>query len=123
MLEFWKKIQKYVIGGGIIIACLLLLYFGLRGPSSLFFQSILDRHIEQYRIEYQAKMDAKEAENKELLKKTAELQGQLKVVQANYLKTKQELNILKKEVVNINEPKTIKEAKDRLNAMGYTVNK
>jgi predicted nuclease with TOPRIM domain len=123
MLEFWKKIQKYVIGGGIIIACLLLLYFGLRGPSSLFFQSILDRHIEQYRIEYQAKMDAKEAENKELLKKTAELQGQLKVVQANYLKTKQELNTLKKEVVNINEPKTIKEAKDRLNAMGYTVNK
>ena len=123
MLEFWKKIQKYVIGGGIIIACLLLLYFGLRGPSSLFFQSILDRHIEQYRIEYQAKMDAKEAENKELLKKTAELQGQLKVVQANYLKTKQELNTLKKEVVNINEPKTIKEAKDRLNTMGYTVNK
>jgi len=123
MLEFWKKIQKYVIGGGIIIACLLLLYFGLRGPSSLFFQSILDRHIEQYRIEYQAKMDAKEAENNELLKKTAELQGQLKVVQANYLKTKQELNTLKKEVVNINEPKTIKEAKDRLNAMGYTVNK
>jgi len=123
MLEFWKKIQKYVIGGCVIIACLLLLYFGLRGPSSLFFQSILDRHIEQYRIEYQAKMDAKEAENKELLKKTAELQGQLKVVQANYLKTKQELNTLKKEVVNINEPKTIKEAKDRLNAMGYTVNK
>jgi len=119
--EVWDVVGKYVIAIGIVIICLVLLFYGLKGPSSKYFQSVLDSYIEKYRIEYVNNMEIKNKELQEKEKQLSALTIQLRTSQLAYVATKKELDILKKEVTDINEPKDVKEIKARLKTLGYTV--
>ncbi len=119
--KIWDIIGKYVIGAIIILICLVALYFGLKSPASTYMQEILDQHIERYRIEYQNNMDLKDKEIQERDKQLIELSKKYNASYSAYLATKKELELLKKEIVNINEPVDIKEVKERLRALGYNI--
>lgn len=119
--KIWDIIGKYVIGAIIILICLVALYFGLKSPASTYMQEILDQHIERYRIEYQNNMDLKDKEIQERDKQLIALSKKYNASYSAYLATKKELELLKKEIVNINEPADIKEVKERLRALGYNI--
>lgn len=119
--KIWDIIGKYVIGAIIILICLVALYFGLKSPASTYMQEILDQHIERYRIEYQNNMDLKDKEIQERDKQLIALSKKYNASYSAYLATKKELELLKKEIVNINEPVDIKEVKERLRALGYNI--
>lgn len=119
--KIWNIIGSYVIGAIIILICLGALYFSLKSPASAYMQNILDQHIERYRIEYQNNMDLKDKEIQERDKQLIELSKKYNASYSTYLATKKELELLKKEIVNINEPVDIKEVKERLRALGYNI--
>lgn len=119
--EFWPKIKKYVIGGGVIIACLVLLYYGLKGPGIGFVQDMLDKYIKEARIEWNKEMAEKDKIIQQKEKLIVDLNKQLEEAKADYAKTKNELDEIKGRISNINEPKDITEIKKRLRALGYTI--
>lgn len=120
--KIWDIIGKYVIGAIIILICLVALYFGLKSPASTYMQEILDQHIERYRIEYQNNMELKDKEIQERDKQLIALSKKYNASHSAYLATKKELELLKKEIVNIHEPADIKEVKERFRSLGYNIN-
>lgn len=119
--QIWDIIGKYVIGAILLLICLNALYFGLKSPASAYIQDILDQHIERYRIEYQNNMDLKDKEIQEKDKQLIELSKKYNASYSAYIATKKELELLKKEIININEPVDIKEVKERFRALGYNI--
>jgi septal ring factor EnvC (AmiA/AmiB activator) len=119
---FWSStIGKYVIVALIVIISIPLLYFGLKGPSSAYFQKMLDQQMAKEKAKYAQEIKEKDKELKINEKTIKELNKQLQTSKVSYLKIKKQLDDLDKEVANVTEPKDIKEVKDRLRDMGYTV--
>ena len=119
--EMWPKIKKYVLGGVIAVVCLVLIFYGLKGPGIGFVQGMLDDYIKKERAEWTQQMKEKDKIIQEKEKLVADLNKQLEVARADYAKTKQELEELKGDIANVAEPKDIKEIKKRLTKLGYTI--
>lgn len=117
----WPKIKKYVIGGGIALISLILLFYGLKGPGMGFVQGMLDDYIKKERAEWTQQMNDKDKIIQEKEKLVADLNKQLEVARADYAKTKAELEEIKGDIQNVAEPKDIKEIKKRLTKLGYTI--
>lgn len=117
----WPKIKKYVIGGGIAIISLVLLFYGLKGPGMGFVQGMLDDYIKKEKAEWTQQMNEKDKIIQEKEKLVADLNKQLEVARADYEKTKRELELIKGDIQNVAEPKDIKEIKKRLTKLGYTI--
>jgi peptidoglycan hydrolase CwlO-like protein len=120
--KIWSTVGNYVIITLIIISCLFVFLFLLKDTSSSVFQKMLNNYMEKYRVEFQLKMDEKNKEIQVRDKKLLELNIKLQQSQTEYYKTKSELDILKRKVTTINEPKDIQETKDRLRNLGYNPN-
>lgn len=108
----------------IVVVILSIVVFGLilyksDGPYTLT-QNILDSYLEKYKAEYELKMKEKDKEIEQKDNQLKLLNNRLQQIQLEYNKTKGELDILKKKVSNINEPKDNKEVKDRLRVLGYS---
>lgn len=119
--QIWNIVSPYVIVVIILLVCIMMLYYGLRGPTSSYIQDILDKQIERYRIEYQNNINIKDREIQERDKQIIELSKKYATSQNAYIATKKELDLLKREIIDINEPADIKEVKDRLKALGYNI--
>lgn len=119
MSNIWSKIDVIVIPAILVIA-LVLFFFFIR-PSMSYFQSVLDKYLEENTVQLRIEL----AERDRLIKAQNEQLEQLvvkyKVSLAAYTKTKNDLEKLKKEAININEPKNAEEVKIRLRNLGYTV--
>ncbi len=117
----WPKIKKYVLGGVIAVVCLVLIFYGLKGPGIGFVQGMLDDYIKKERAEWTQQMKEKDKIIQEKEKLVADLNKQLEVARADYEKTKKELDSIKGDIQNVAEPKDIKEIKKRLTKLGYTI--
>ncbi len=117
----WSKIKNYVILGAILVVSIFLIYYSFSGSSDKIQQEVLDKYLEQYKIEYQNNMAIKEKEIQDKDRQLIELSTKLANSQMAYNLTKDELDKLKREASSINEPKDLQEIKDRLRAMGYNI--
>jgi septal ring factor EnvC (AmiA/AmiB activator) len=117
----WSKTKKYIVGGVIAIVCLVLLFYGLKGPGMGFVQGMLDDYIKDAKTQWQQEMNEKDKVIQEKEKLVADLNKQLEVARSDYEKTKQELERLKEVIENVAEPKDIKEIKERFKKLGYNI--
>lgn len=122
VVKIWgNSILRYVTMVAIAAILIVMLWFWVRPAGTAYFQDILDTYVAQYQKEFDKKMEAKDKEIKEKDKQITNLDKKYKKSQAAYTKTKAELDKLRGKIINVKEPKDLKEIKDRLKALGYTI--
>lgn len=121
LAALWKAIGKYVISSAFFVLFSSLIVYGFSGTGKDYIQKIMNDLLKQYQVEYQQKIDEKNKLIASKDKKIIELTDQLRRSQIEYMRYYNEVVRIKKEVAAINEPKDVKEAKERLNALGLKV--
>jgi hypothetical protein len=119
--KLWGIFGGYIITITIVILCLSMFVYILKGPSQDYVQKTLTDMIEQSKIEYKIQIDNKDKELKNKDIKIKELNEALYKSKVYLEKAKSDLNKLKTEVSSINEPKDIQEIKERFKKLGYSV--
>jgi len=101
-----------LIIGGIIILCVIAWWISCQFPVSSYIDDFLNQRYSEIKKQY-------ENDIKERDKKIEELNSKLEISNGKIQKLTTEIDVLRKKKESINEPKTIKETKDRLRGLGF----
>ncbi len=104
------KIPLMIIA--IILLCVIAWWISCQFSAVGYIDEYLNQRQEQIKKEYENMIKEKD-------KKIIELNKKLELSNVKINKLNNEIDVLRKKKENINEPKDIKEAKDRLRMLGY----